>query len=61
MSSSERYRTRAEDCLRMASSPEHHRDKPFWLNLAQSWLRLAEQPAQADHSEKSASETRRQS
>jgi hypothetical protein len=42
MSSNERYRTQAEDCLRMARSVQNDRDRPFWLNLAQSWLALAE-------------------
>jgi hypothetical protein len=42
MSSNERYRTQAEDCLRMARSVQNDCDRPFWLNLAQSWLRLAE-------------------
>jgi hypothetical protein len=48
MSSSNEYRTNAEDCLRMASQVRHERDRPFWLTLAQSWLRLAEQSARAD-------------
>jgi hypothetical protein len=42
MSSNEFYRTQAEDCLRMARSVQNDRDRPFWLNLAQSWLQLAE-------------------
>jgi hypothetical protein len=42
MSSNEYYRTNAEDCLRMAQAARDDRDKPFWLNLAQSWLQLAE-------------------
>jgi hypothetical protein len=36
------YRIIAEDCLRRARSVQHH-EKPFWLNLAQSWLQMAEQ------------------
>ncbi|HEY7243599.1 MAG TPA: hypothetical protein VH678_06905 [Xanthobacteraceae bacterium] len=43
MGSNEQYRTNAEDCLRKARTAEDDRDKPFWLNLAQSWLQLAEQ------------------
>jgi putative IMPACT (imprinted ancient) family translation regulator len=43
MSSNEQYRTNAEDCLRKARTLENDRDRPFWLNLAQSWLQLAEQ------------------
>jgi hypothetical protein len=40
MMSTSEYRTIAEDCLRHADADE--RDKPLWLTLAQSWLRLAE-------------------
>jgi hypothetical protein len=42
MSSNELYRTHAENCLRMARSVENANNRPFWLNLAQSWLQLAE-------------------
>ena len=52
MSSSNAYRINAADCLRMAAAAQDERDKPFWLTLAQSWLRLAE------HSARSGSETR---
>ena len=45
MSSSNVYRTNAETCLRMAWTAQDERDKPFWLTLAQSWLRLAEHSA----------------
>lgn len=37
------YRTIAEDCLRKAQTVESDDEKPFWLNLAQSWLQLAQQ------------------
>jgi len=40
MSSNDLYRTNAESCLRLAQTARS--DKPFWLNLAQSWLQLAE-------------------
>jgi hypothetical protein len=50
MSSQERYRANAEDCLRMARSVRNECDRPFWLNLAQSWLQLAEQSVQNDRS-----------
>jgi hypothetical protein len=43
MSSTAVYRTNAENCLRMARTARNDQDKPFWLNLAQSWLQLAEQ------------------
>jgi hypothetical protein len=42
MSSKSVYRSNAENCLRMAQTTGSDRDKPFWLNLAQSWLQLAE-------------------
>jgi len=45
MSSTSAYRTNAEECLRMAAAVQDERDKPFWLVLAQSWLRLAERAA----------------
>jgi hypothetical protein len=41
-SSIEEYRTNAEDCLRMAQA-QGDDDRPLWVTLAQSWLRLAEQ------------------
>ena len=42
MSPNNIYRSNAQDCLRMAQAAANERDKPFWLTLAQSWLRLAE-------------------
>ena len=48
MISVDEYRTMAEDCLRHADADE--RDKPLWLTLAQSWLRLAEH-AESLHSD----------
>jgi len=42
-SSIDEYRTNAEDCLRMAQAAEDDNDRPLWVTLAQSWLRLAEQ------------------
>lgn len=50
MSSNNIYRSNAEDCLRMAQTAADDGDKPFWLTLAQSWLRLAEH-ATRDRSE----------
>jgi len=32
----------------MAAAVQDQRDKPFWLVLAQSWLRLAEHAAARD-------------
>ena len=43
MSANNLYRNNAEDCLRMAQTTAN--DRPFWLTLAQSWLRLAERAA----------------
>jgi hypothetical protein len=48
MSPNNIYRSNAQDCLRMAQATLDERDKPFWLTLAQSWLRLAEHAARGD-------------
>jgi hypothetical protein len=45
MSPNNIYRSNAQECLRMAQAAPDERDKPFWLTLAQSWLRLAEHAA----------------
>ena len=45
MSPNNIYRSNAQDCLRMAQAAPDERDRPFWLTLAQSWLRLAEHAA----------------
>ena len=45
MSSNNIYRNNAEDCLRMAQTAVKDGGRPFWLTLAQSWLRLAERAA----------------
>jgi hypothetical protein len=42
MSTSEEYRSNAEDCLRLAKADHNEKDRPLWVTLAQSWLRLAE-------------------
>jgi hypothetical protein len=42
MTSIEQYRANAENCLRQASTDHNEHDKPLWITLAQSWLRLAE-------------------
>jgi hypothetical protein len=36
------YRSNAEDCLRMAKTAPEDGDRPLWVTMAQSWLRLAE-------------------
>ena len=48
MSSDNLYRNNAEDCLRMAQAAVNDGDRPFWLTLAQSWLRLAERASRGD-------------
>jgi hypothetical protein len=48
MSSDNIYRSNAEDCLRMAQTALNDGDRPFWLTLAQSWLRLAEHATRSD-------------
>jgi hypothetical protein len=35
------YRSIAEDCMRHADRDQQ--DKPLWVTLAQSWLRLAQE------------------
>ncbi len=42
MNATHEYRINAEDCLRLASADRNENDRPLWLTLAQSWLRLAE-------------------
>jgi hypothetical protein len=42
MTSTSVYRSNAEECLRMANAAQDKRDRPLWVTLAQSWLRLAE-------------------
>jgi hypothetical protein len=46
MNSADEYRNNAEDCMRMASLARDEGDRPLWVTMAQSWLRLAEH---ADH------------
>jgi hypothetical protein len=47
MSTKTDYRANAEDCLRKAQTAQHEQEKPFWLNLAQSWLQLAQYSTQS--------------
>ena len=46
MSTKAEYRANAEDCLRKAQNAQYEQEKPFWLNLAQSWLQLAQYSTQ---------------
>ena len=48
MSSNALYRMNAQECLRMAQTVESERDRSFWLNLAQSWLQLADRTLRGD-------------
>jgi len=48
MSSNALYRSNAEECLRMAQTVESDQDRSFWLNLAQSWLALADRTLRDD-------------
>ena len=43
MSASDQYRTNAADCLRLASLVESPDSKSTLVNMAQGWIRLAEQ------------------
>jgi hypothetical protein len=40
--STDSYRSNAEECLRLAGLDRNEHDRPLWVTLAQSWLRLAE-------------------
>ncbi len=42
------HRRCAEECVAMARLSEDDKDKPLWLTLAQSWVRLADHVAHAD-------------
>jgi hypothetical protein len=48
MTSIERYRAHARDCLRRANTDTNENDRPLWLTLAQSWLQLAEHANRID-------------
>jgi hypothetical protein len=52
MTSAEEYRSNAEDCMRRANVASEERDRPLWLAMAQSWLRLAELFEQEDPASK---------
>lgn len=41
MGGADEYRNQAKNCLRLANAQEDG-DRPLWVTLAQSWLRLAE-------------------
>ena len=49
MSSANQYRNNAQDCLRWAKAASDERDRPLWVTMAQSWLRLAEHADRVNH------------
>jgi hypothetical protein len=42
------YQERAAECLRLAQSSNDHTNKALLLEMAQTWVRLAEQAQQED-------------
>lgn len=54
MTSADSYRSNAEECLRLANLDRNECDKPLWVTLAQSWLRLAEHADSLNEDVKSA-------
>jgi len=42
VSSAEKYRRQAIECLRIAQSSRDDEDRAIWISLAQSWARLAQ-------------------
>ena len=42
MGLSDQYKRRAAECVRMAERTDHADDKALLLQMAQTWLRLAE-------------------
>ena len=49
VSSVNRYRQYAADCVRQAQDEDAPEDKTIMLNVALAWLRLAQQQSQASH------------
>ncbi len=44
------HRRHAEECVAKAQLAESRKDKALWLTLAQSWVRLAQDMADAETS-----------
>jgi hypothetical protein len=42
VSSAEKYRRQAQECLRIAQTSRDDDDRAIWISLAQAWARLAE-------------------
>lgn len=51
MGTSSDHRRWAEQCVAMARAAPKRKDKALWLTLAQSWARLADHAARAEHAE----------
>ena len=45
------HRKCAEECVAMARAADDAKDKPLWITLAQSWVRLAEHVARSTAAE----------
>ncbi len=46
MEKSEQYRRFAEECLKMATAATDERTRAIFMQMAQTWFRLAEEKAQ---------------
>ena len=46
METSEQYRRFAEECLKMATAATDERTRAIFMQMAQTWFRLAEEKAQ---------------
>jgi len=42
VSSAEKYRQHARECLRIAQTSRDDEDRAIWISLAQAWARLAQ-------------------
>jgi len=42
VSSAEKYRQYARECLRIAQTSREDEDRAIWISLAQAWARLAQ-------------------
>jgi hypothetical protein len=58
VSSAERYRRHATECLRIAQSSRDEEDRAVWIILAQAWARLAQHDEGRDEPGWSRSESR---
>jgi len=58
VSSAERYRRHATECLRIAQNSRDEEDRAVWIILAQAWARLAQHDEGRDEPRWSWSESR---